>query len=133
MRALPLLALAVFWAGNTACDPDNCADLPASFHLDVEFEDREEALDVAALRVDIETPTDRYRRIFQVQDNLSDSKTSIGVELDPAPTEEVRLTVTVAAYTTTSTHGVPAAENTDSFELDPNGCNRYRFELEFTE
>jgi len=116
---------------NLACDPDNCADLPPSFHLDVEFEDREQALQVSALRIDVTTPQHRFRRVFEVGDTLSDTKTSVGVLLEPAPTEEIEITVNVAAYTTTSTIGQAAAQGEDSFELDPNGCNRYRFELEF--
>lgn len=132
MRPVLLIATVLCASAvNLACDPDNCADLPPSFHLDVEFEDREQALQISALRVDVTTPQDRFRRIFEVADTLSDTKTSLGVLLEPAPTEEIEITVNVAAYTTTSTIGQAAAQSEDTFDLDPNGCNRYRFELEF--
>lgn len=130
MRAAVSCALLLAAVGNLACDPDNCADLPASFHLDVELEDKGEATRISLLRVDIEDDARRYYRYFEVGDAFSDGKTSIGVELDPAPTEETEITLTVAGWVTTSTATPPAAEETATVELEPNGCNRYRFELE---
>lgn len=115
----------------TGCDPDNCADLPASFHLDIELEDKDEPTRISLLRVDVIHGADRVYRFFEVGDAFADDKTSIGVELDPAPTEEIDITVKVAAYITTSTATPPAGETTaDNLELEPNGCNRYRVELE---
>lgn len=126
---LPLLTTALA-ACSLACDPDNCADLPTSFHLDVELDDKEDRDRVSLLRVEVLNGADRFRRFFEVGDAFSDGKTSIGVELDPAPTEEVDIAIAVAAYVTTSTATPPAAEQTAQVELEPNGCNRYRVELD---
>lgn len=131
MRRIAALLAPALVAGNLACDPDNCADLPASFHLDIELEDKDPPTNISLLRVDLEHGDLRVRRYFETGDAFSDDKTSIGVELDPAPTEEIEdLRITVAAYVTTSTRTPPAAEKTEEVELEPNGCNRYRFELD---
>lgn len=130
MRAAIVTATLLVAAVNTACDPDNCADLPASFHLDIEIEDKDEPTRISLLRVDIESGEDHFRRYFEVGDAFSDGKTSIGVELEPAPVEETDIVLTVAGYITTSTATPPADEQTSTVELEPNGCNRYRFELE---
>jgi hypothetical protein len=127
---LTTLVLMLSLVGAAGCDPDNCADLPPSFHLDVEFEVGEDTRLVQSLRVDVQTPDQQFRRIFDVADTLGDNKTSVGVVLDPAPTDDIELTVVVAVYSGTSTIGMSLAEATDTFKMDPNGCNRYRIELD---
>ena len=128
MRARPwILALAV---AVGACDPDDCTRLPTSFQLDLELEDKGPRTPAALLRVDVDTGAERRRRYFEVGASVQDGFTSLGVELDPAPTEESSVTVTVAASPTTSTATAPLGEVAERFELDPNGCNRFRLELE---
>ncbi len=126
-RSAPLFILGLI--GAAGCDPDNCADLKPSFHLDVEFEPGEDTRLIQSLRVDVQTPDNNFRRVFDIAETLSDNKTSVGVELSPAPTDSIELTVAVAVYAGTSTLGMSLAEATDTFNMDPNGCNRYRIEL----
>ena len=128
MRRLGLLLGLLVAVGNTACDPDNCADLPPSFHLDIHLENDETRPQL--LQVDVEAGADRFRRFFEVGDAFSDAKTSIGVELDPVPAAEIELTVTVIAYSGTSSTTAELDRDSATFDLEPNGCNRYRVELD---
>ncbi|MCA9549357.1 MAG: hypothetical protein KC933_04930 [Myxococcales bacterium] len=129
MRRAPLLVLAATLV-NLACDPDDCEQRPASFQLDLEFEDKGPPSPAVMIRVDVAYGTERRRRFFEVGEALQDNFTSLGVELDPAPTVETQVDVTVAAYPSTSTTTRVLGEVSQTLEVDPNGCNRFRLELE---
>lgn len=120
-----LLALAL---GSAGCEPDDCHALPTSFQLDIELEDGDER-DLVLLRVDLDLPTERRRRFFRIGDTFLDRETSLAVELDPPLTASTTIGVALAAWTSSSTATPPRVESREEFDLGPDGCNRFRMEL----
>ena len=122
LTALGALALA-------GCEPDDCEALPSSFRLDVEVEGERASLPVRLLLIELDVPPDRYRQTFAVGDTLADHVTSVAIEIDPPLTETTEVGVRIVAYPGTSTASVPLGEDTSEFDVNPDGCNRFRFEL----
>lgn len=109
----------------SACGAEPCRDEPTSFQLDLSVEDPALADRVEALLVRLQLLGRSYSRSYPLTDELLDGETALAVDLEPAPTENFELTVSVQAQAGDLT----LARGEQTFRASPNGCNRFALAL----
>jgi hypothetical protein len=129
MRSLVImLSIAIAAPAIAACGTDACKSKPPGFELDVSA-DSSIATSARSLLVIIETDSNRWRKTFNLDAQFSDGSTSIAVDLDPAPTGDFAVRLTVEAYTMNDGTGQKLASSAQSFTGAANGCNRFPLNL----
>jgi cysteine-rich repeat protein len=109
----------------SACADEPCRDAPPSAQLEVIVDDVGRANAIRSLEVDVEIGEARWRRTFEISDELLDGKTSVVLELEPAPSTQFLLGVTIRAFGASEFITEARAE----FSSTPDGCNRLRLDL----
>lgn len=116
-----LLALGVLAASlASGCAENACKAEPASFELEVSAA-AGVARVISALEVDVEVSGATFRKRYPIATQLTDSVTSLGVRVEPAPTADFSVRVRVRGL---DGDGQVRAEGSTTISATPDGCNR---------
>lgn len=118
MRLAPLLLLP-FMAG---CAIDVCSEHEPAFELEVTVDDDIEA-PVESFSVQLRWDDNAFSRHFVVGDALSDGVTTVGVDLVPAPLDEIELSTEVIGRAGAEESSQVIGRGRSKNEISPNGCN----------
>lgn len=125
-RRVSSVALSALWAGGLACAEDPCRQEGAAVHVDVVADEVVKATSIREIEVRLRYLNRTQTKVFRLEDELFDGKTSLSVELDPAPTEMFEVDLEVEARAS----GLRYVQSTGAM-ASPDGCNR--FVIDFTE
>ena len=105
---------------------DECENLPASFQLDMNLADPTVGPEVVFLAFNLRADATRWQQRLVVDGALDDGRTSIAINVTPAPSERFELVVDIAALDiSTSTLAAGQVEAI----AEPSGCNQFSTEL----
>lgn len=125
-RRVSSVALAALLLAGPGCAEDPCRQEGATVHIDVVADEVVKATSIRELEVRLRYQGRTQTQIFRLEDELFDGKTSLSVELEPAPSEMFEVEVEVEARAS----GLRYVEATEAMAT-PDGCNR--FAIDFTE
>jgi hypothetical protein len=107
------------WALLDACKSDPCKDAQPTVHLELIVDGfAPDAVD--SLEILLDAGSDRFRKVYDLGDELRDGRTSISVEIVPAPSASFPLVIEVNAF---DAAGTTLGASTLRMQAEPNGCN----------
>src|SRR5687768_10960310 len=124
---------ALGWLGGAivligACKSDPCEKASPTVRLELILAGVALA-DVRSLEILLDRGSDRFRRVYNVDDQLADGRTSLSIEIEPAPDRSFELGVDVRAFDARDGSGEVIASRAVTMQLEPNGCNDGEIEL----
>jgi hypothetical protein len=125
MKRLDLIALLLVSIAGARCGGEECDGAPVGFELVVTAPDMDQ--DVQTISVLLAIDEEKWTRSFELGDTFRDGETSLYVAIEPAPEVEFDAALLVEGY---SGSGRMTARGSGRFLAQPDGCNRFRVELE---
>ncbi len=114
--------LLVVLATTTGCPADPCEEAAPTVHLDLVLSNVSPG-EVRSLEILLDSGDDHYRRIYNIDGQLADGRTSLSIQIDPAPTQRFEVGFDVRAFDAPDGGGSLVGARAFVIEAEPNGCN----------